>query len=140
MGSYFTVCTKRVRVGDLFSETIYCHSGVPQGSHLGPLFLIDDINDVLGIFENVRVLAYAGDCRLFQKDLDRLQGWCLEKKYYLNAGKCKFISFSRGSKPVVFQYVIGDSDFERADVNGELVDSKMTSAVSKSARMWGFIK
>jgi hypothetical protein len=47
---------------------------------------------VLGIFENVRVLAYADDlklymrvgstddCRLFQQDLNRLQGWCREKK------------------------------------------------------------
>jgi hypothetical protein len=61
-------------------------------------------------------------------DLDRLQGWCREKKYDLNAGKCKSISFSRGSKPVLFQYVIGDSDLERVDVIndfGVLVDSKI---------------
>jgi hypothetical protein len=31
---------------------------VPQGIHLGPLFFIADINAVLDIFENVRVLAY----------------------------------------------------------------------------------
>jgi hypothetical protein len=86
------------------------------------------------------------DCRLFQQDLDRLQGWCCEK-YDLSAGKGKSISFSRGSSPVMFQYVIGDSDFERVDViNGVLVDSRMTfvdhigSIVSESARMLGFIK
>jgi hypothetical protein len=56
------------------------------------------------------------DCRLFQQGLDRLQGWCREKKYYLNAGKCKSISFSRGSKPVLFQYVISDSDLDCVDV------------------------
>jgi hypothetical protein len=120
------------------------------GSHLGSLFFIADINDVLDIFENVGALAYADDlklymrvsstddCRLFQQDLDRLQSWCSEKKYDLNAGKCKSISFSRG-----------DSDLERVDVIndlGVLVDSKMTfvnhieSIVSKSARMLGFIK
>jgi hypothetical protein len=74
----------------------------------------------LGIFENFRVLAYADelmirvsstdDCHLFQQDLDRLQGWYREKKYDLNAGKCKSIAFSRGSQPVLFQYVIADSD------------------------------
>jgi hypothetical protein len=86
---------------------------------------------------------------LFQQDLDRLQVWCCEKKYDLNAEKYKSISFSRGSKAVMFQYVIGDSDLERVDaINdlGVLVDSIMTfvdhigSIVSKSARMLKFIK
>jgi hypothetical protein len=39
IGSYSTGRTQRVRVGDYLSETIYCHSGVPQGRHLGPFFL-----------------------------------------------------------------------------------------------------
>jgi hypothetical protein len=84
------------------------------------------------------------DCCLFQQNLDRLQGWCCEKKYDLNAGKCKSISFSRGLKPVMVQYVIDDSYLERVDVIndlGVLVDSRMTfvnhieSIVSKWARM-----
>jgi hypothetical protein len=66
----------------------------------------------------------------------------------LNAGKCKSILFSLGLKPVMFQYVIGDSDLERVDVIGVLVlvDSRMTfvnhieSIVLKSARMLGLIK
>jgi hypothetical protein len=159
MGSYLTGHTQRVWVGDYLYETIYCHFGVPHGSHLGPLFFIADIDDVLDIFENVRILVYADDlklymrvstddCRLFQQDLDRIQGWYCEKKYDLNAGKCKSISFSRGSKPVIFHYVIVDSDLERVDVIndlGVLVDSRITfvdhveSIVSKSARMLGFI-
>jgi hypothetical protein len=67
MGSYLTGRTQRVRVGDYLSETIYCHSGVPQGSHLGPLFFIADTNEVLDIFENVRVLAYADDVKLYMR-------------------------------------------------------------------------
>jgi hypothetical protein len=85
------------------------------GSHLGPLCFIADINNVFKIFKNFRVLAYAvdlklymrvsstDDFRLFQQDLDRLQGWCREKTYKLNFGKCKSTSISRGSKPVLFQ-------------------------------------
>jgi hypothetical protein len=42
-----------------------CHSGVSQGSHLGPLFVVAGINDVLDIFENVGVLAYADDLKLY---------------------------------------------------------------------------
>jgi hypothetical protein len=67
MVSYLTGRTQRVRVGNYLSGTIYCHSGVPQGSHLGPLFYIADINDVLDIFENVRVLAYADDLKLYMR-------------------------------------------------------------------------
>jgi hypothetical protein len=132
MGPYLTSRTQRVRVSDL-----------------------------LDIFENVRFLAYADDlklymrvsstddCRLFQQDLYRLQGWCRQKKYDLNDGKCKSISFTRGSIQLMFQYVIGDSDIERVDVIndlGVLVDNRMTfvnhieSIVSKSARMLGFLK
>jgi hypothetical protein len=81
--------------------------------------------------------------------LHRLQGWCCEKKYDLNARKCKSISFYRGLKPGMFQYVIGHSDLERVDVIndlGVLVDNWMTfvdhirSIESKSARILGFIK
>jgi hypothetical protein len=60
-------------------------------------------------------------------NISGLQGWCCEKKYDLYAGMCKSISFSRGLKPVMFQYVIGDSDLERVDVAndlGVLVDSR----------------
>jgi hypothetical protein len=69
--------------------------------------------------------------------------------YDLNAGKYKFISLSRGSKPVIFQYVIGDNDLDRVNVNndlGVLVDKRMTFVnhveliVLNMARMLGFIK
>jgi hypothetical protein len=88
------------------------------------------------------------DCLLFQQDLDLGPSTGLVSRDE-NAGKCKSISFSCGSKPVLFQYVIGDSDLERVKlINdlGLLVDSRMTfvshieSIVSKSARMLGFIK
>jgi hypothetical protein len=42
----------------------YCHSGVLQSSHLGPLFVVAGINDMLDIFGNVGVLAYADDLKL----------------------------------------------------------------------------
>jgi hypothetical protein len=65
MGSYLIGPTQPVWVGDHLSETIYCHSGVSQECHLGPLFFIADINDVLDIFENVMVLVYADDLKLY---------------------------------------------------------------------------
>jgi hypothetical protein len=98
MGSSLTGRTQRVKLEDYLSESIQCHSGVPQASHLGPIFFILDINGALDIFENVSGLRYAddlkrfmkcvGDCQLFQRDLDRLSDWCRSNKFDLNAGKC----------------------------------------------------
>jgi hypothetical protein len=48
MGSYLTVRTQRVKLEEYLSESIQCHSGgVPQGSHLGAIFFILDINGAL---------------------------------------------------------------------------------------------
>jgi hypothetical protein len=66
MGSYLTGQTQRVKLEDYLSESIQCHSGVLQGSHLGPIFFILDINAALDIFENVSVLGYADDLKLFK--------------------------------------------------------------------------
>jgi hypothetical protein len=49
------------------SEFVYCHSGVPQDSHLGPLFFIDYVDGVLRIFEHVSTLEYADDLKLFKQ-------------------------------------------------------------------------
>jgi hypothetical protein len=102
---------------------------------------------MLDIFENFRVLAYADDLKLYIVSAGLglgLQSWCHGKKYDLNAGKCKSISFSRGSNLVMFQYVIIDIDLEQIDeINdlGLLIDRRMTfvnhieSIVSKSASL-----
>jgi hypothetical protein len=81
-GSYLTGRIQRVKLDDYLSELVYFHSGVPQSSHLGPLFLIDDVDEVLRIFAHVSAMGFADDlklinnvedCRGFQSDLDRLQ-------------------------------------------------------------------
>jgi hypothetical protein len=65
MGSYLTGRTQRVELEDFLSESIQCHFGVLQGSHLGTKFFILDINGALDIFEDVSVLGYADDLKLF---------------------------------------------------------------------------
>jgi hypothetical protein len=133
MGSYLIGRTQRVKLEDYLSESIQCQSGVPQGSHLGPILFILDINGALNIFENVSVLRYAddqklfktirciGDCQLFQRDPDRLSEWC----------------HSNGTT------------LERVDEIkdlGVIMDGRMSflphieAIISKSSRMLGFIK
>jgi Reverse transcriptase (RNA-dependent DNA polymerase) len=160
-GSYLTGRIQRVKLNDFLSDAVYCHSGVPQGSHLGPLFFIDDVDEVLRIFHHVSALGYADDlklfmtidslddCHKFQTDLNRLQEWCSSNKFDLNAAKCKTISFRRNKKPIDFVYHIGGHNLERVNEIKDLgvfLDSRMTllnhieTIIAKSSRMLGFIK
>jgi hypothetical protein len=56
---------QKIRIGDAVSKDIKVTSGVPQGSHLGPLSLIWFVNRILEIFDYVRVLFYTDDMKLF---------------------------------------------------------------------------
>jgi hypothetical protein len=44
MESYLTSRTQRVKLEDCLFESIQCHSGLTQRSHLGKIFFILDIN------------------------------------------------------------------------------------------------
>jgi hypothetical protein len=59
--SYLTGRFQRVKLDDFLSEIVYCHSGVPQGSHLGPLYFINLVDKVFQVFEHVSALGYADD-------------------------------------------------------------------------------
>jgi Reverse transcriptase (RNA-dependent DNA polymerase) len=151
MASYLTDHTQRVKLEDFLSEEIQCHSGVPQGSHLGPLLFITDINEVFESFENVRALGFADDlklimkirspqdCQLFQNDLDRLSAWCHNNKFNLNVAKCKYISFCRNTHPINYAYSINGNILDKVDEFkdlGVIVDQKMTKMTQFFAYFW----
>jgi len=76
-----------VRVHDSFSKPIFVSSGVPQGSHLGPLLFSIFINDISSVFTDCNFLLFADDLKFFktigspldmenlQRVLARLESW-----------------------------------------------------------------
>jgi Reverse transcriptase (RNA-dependent DNA polymerase) len=127
--SFDSTHTQRVKMEDYLSESVYCHSGVPQGIHPGPLFFIYDMDSVFRIFKHVSVLGYADDLKLFkriagvddclsfQSDRGRLQDWCQKNKFDLNVGKCRSITFSRCKSPIEHVYRIGGHELESVGSN-----------------------
>jgi hypothetical protein len=136
-------------------------SGVPQGSHLGPLCFIWFVNEIARIFRHVRVLFYADDMKLFllvrgvqnclktQSNLNRLAGWCEANALELNVDNCKSITFSRLRHPIEFSYMLCGINLDRVDfINdlGVIMDSKVSFTgqidvtVGRALAMLWFVK
>jgi len=64
ISSYLNGRIQRVIFKNAASKLIYVTSGVPQGSHLGPLLFTLFINDPPSIIAHSRVLMYADDVKL----------------------------------------------------------------------------
>lgn len=89
------------------SEPFVATSGVPQGSHLGPLIFVLITNDVECIIKNSQLSIYADDMKIYrqilvpldynllQDDLDNFSKWCEKNFLMLNVSKCQFITYSR---------------------------------------------
>lgn len=159
--SYLTKRTQCVKFNGLISRLINVTSGVPQGSHLGPLLFILYVNDVSFIFKHINVSIYADDMKLFMKikdetDASRFQNeiniffeWCCRSLLQLNIKKCTSILFSRKiNKPninVKLDNQIVETCSNVRDL-GVILDSKMTfiehynTMVFKATNMLNFIK
>lgn len=135
-------------------------SGVPQGSHLGPLLFILFMDDVTRIFKSMKLL-YADDLKLcgkvksmadaihLQEDLDALSNWCKCNRLDLNIGKCQVMSFFRVRSPIHFEYSIDGSSLSRVKCIQDLgvwLDEQLTFdrhiefVTSKAYSMLGFVK
>lgn len=160
ISSYLIGRTQKVRFGDRLSSDITVTSGVPQGSHLGPLLFVLYLNDLPAIVKSSKILMYADDVKLFttvrvsedsislQDDLNRLAEWCLVNGMSLNLSKCKKLSFYRSSG-LNIDYLISSHKLE--DVSsfldlGVLLDQRLrfdlhiNSCINKARSLLGFIK
>lgn len=158
--SYLRERSQAVAVKGYTSSFIPITSGVPQGSHLGPLLFNIFINDVVKSFQYSNVLLYADDTKVFgviksnedcikmQKDLDNLSNYCLINKLHLNVDKCYTISFSRKKTHDLHHYfllghelrrVVGVMDLGVYLDQGLLLATHINNITAKAYKMLGFL-
>jgi hypothetical protein len=158
--SYLTDRTQMVLFKDCLSNPLHATSGVPQGSHLGPLLFTLFINDLPLVIRSARTLMYADDVKLcfqlkdafchsyLQADLDSFQSWCRVNLLILNSSKCKLMTFYRTS-PELVSYTLCGCALERialVDDLGIRLDRKLkfsehiSTMVNKAMGILGFIK
>lgn len=161
ISSYLSNRFFRVAFNCELSDRHQILSGVPQGSHLGPLLFVIFINDVLSLLPNSCVLAYADDLKIFktiqanvdglllQSDIDFFSKWCVYNGLVLNIDKCTCISFGRKKHMLVHDYKINNVSINRSthvvDL-GVILDTRLdfqlhiNRTINRANTMLGFVK
>lgn len=160
--TYLVGRIQRVKINESVSRSVVnCTSGVPQGSHLGPLFFLVFINDIVSRFKFARVWQYAddmkialkikniNDCIHLQSDLKELEQWCQVNRLNLNVGKCKILSAYRTRTPLSYEYSLHSEILERVTEITDLgvvfdrkfsFNSHIDYIVSKASINTGFVR
>ena len=161
IGSYLKNRTQSVRFRDCISNSITTTSGVPQGSHIGPLLFIIFINDAVDILKSSTALIYADDLKIFrhirspldasllQRDHDSLLELSVSNRLSMNFGKCKAMSYHRRPQSLLFTYALEATPVPRVTEIRDLGVLYSTSlsftehiyhVTAKALRMLGFIR
>lgn len=159
--SYLTNRTQIVKIGSFSSYEIEVTSGVPQGSHLGPILFSLFINDISTSIQFCKYLLFADDLKLYiniktdqdcvklQQDINSLVNWCLLQNMELNYNKCKVITFHRKKNPIVNNYRIDNVQLVRVSHVNDLgikldfmlrLNLHIEDILTKCFRLCGFIK
>jgi hypothetical protein len=159
--SYLTNRKQIVRFQNEFSIPINVTSGVPQGSHIGPVLFNLFINDLSNLFNDCNFLFYADDLKLYknikshndrdvlQANLNVLNDWCSNNGMELNIKKCNVITFSKSNNFNNYDYHINNSNLDRVNTIKDLgiyFDPKLKflthidKTFSSGMCMLGFIK
>lgn len=160
LGSYLKQRTAYVKVGTARSPLYAISSGVPQGSHLGPLIFVLFINDLTTLLKSdnlfyaddlklYRSILDPSDCDILQTDINTLLWWCARNGMKVNQKKCKVITFHRTRSPTLNEYVMENVALERVQSIkdlGVVLDRKLnfndhvSATVAKSHAMLGFLR
>lgn len=157
--SYLLGRSQLVMIRGYTSRSKLIPTGVPQGSHLGPLFFLVFINDLTAKI-NCSFKMYADDLKLymriktaddatfFQYEIDKVFSWCCQNKMILNIDKCSHIKFSKKRNPLTCTYNLNETPLKEVSNIKDLgvtVDSSFNfrshidNVVKKASQLSGFI-
>lgn len=162
ISSYLSNRNQFVKLGSAESRNFMVSSGVPQGSHLGPLLFLLFINDLPSIAtDDTLISMFADDVRIaktirspndaliLQATINRLKDWCSSNDLHLNLNKCAVLTLHKSRSWSRYLYTFGDHSFAVSDQQrdlGVLIDSKLSFVshvdwiISKSTASLGFVK
>lgn len=161
IASFVSSWSYLVKLGDHRSSPFSPSSGVPQGTHLGPILFVLFTIDIPSSLSFAKILSYAddtklfarisslADCHSFQSDIDAFHSWCSSNGLHINLSKCGTISFSRSANPILASYTIQGAQLPRLDSIKDLGVTFCSSmdfslhieeSCSRAFKLIGFIK
>ena len=159
--SYLTKRQQKVVIKGYESPIYFSTSGVPQGSHLGPILFLMFVNDIVLAVKHSNCSIFADDLKIYKKinssldarllqgDLDAVHNWCTLNRMSLNVSKCYHITFTKKRRPLPTSYSINGVTLQKVETIRDLgvhLDSRLTfihhidNITARAARMSGFIK
>lgn len=161
ISSYLEDRLYQVKFRNSYSREFIAKSGVPQGSHLGPLLFTLAINDAPLCVRNSEILIFADDMKIYknivssndrallQDDINHFALWCEKNSLNLNPTKCQTMTFSKKRSPYSHEYVISRHILTRVMTVRDLgvlftpnldFSAHINKIVNKANSMLGFIK
>ena len=120
--SFLTGRRQRVNVNGGMSSWEEVHSGIPQGSVLGPILFVIFINDLPDVVDcyvkifadDTKVFTQVNDeedCRNLQRDLENLSQWSDKWQLKFNVSKCGVMHY--GNQPTQQIYTMSEEGDRR---------------------------
>ncbi|KAL0839060.1 hypothetical protein ABMA28_017046 [Loxostege sticticalis] len=143
------------------SEVYHASSGVPQGSHLGPVLFLVFVDDIARCIKHCKFNLFADDLKIYraidsisdmkliQEDLDSIYNWCMSNAMALNVSKCYHIKFTKKKNPFPSTYNVNNIKLAEVDEIRDLgvtVDRQLKftthidNIVKKASQMLGFLR